>query len=82
MYKVNITTSKTSTHSLTDEQVAALVKQFLARQFKVEAGDTINEKGMLTREVEYNTSHSWYEQKELRLATPLDKAVLEVLKNL
>jgi formylmethanofuran dehydrogenase subunit A len=82
MYSVNITTTKTSKQSLTDDQVKELVKQFLARKFRVEAGDIITESGVLVREVEHRTSHIWYEREEIRVATELDKAVLEVLKNL
>jgi len=53
----------------------------LERVFQLQRDDWI-ENGMLRRENEYHTSHSWFKKEDHRPALDIDQAVLDVIKAL
>ena len=67
--------------NLSKEDVNAVILNYIYNKYKV-ASDTYEKEGFLCHEVEYCTSHCWYQEERIRKATEFDKFLLQFIKEL
>lgn len=65
----------------TEAEYRELIITGLERLFQLDRNDWI-ENGMVRRETEYHTSHSWFAKEDHRPALEIDDKVLAVIKAL
>lgn len=81
--KVKATLTRREEVTLDESEILKIVGDTIREAFNVPSGCHVDDKGMLIETwEEYGGSHSWYDSKVLRKATPSDRAAVTVMKKL
>jgi len=76
---MEITISEIKTVNISKEQAAEISLNYIKNEFGINPQMWIENKKLM-EEVEYITSHKWYSDEEVRLASKEDKILLEASK--
>jgi len=78
---MKILVTKTEEIHLDKSQQRDVTVEYLEDRYQIDRNMYV-EDGNLIEEKKYNTGNTWYDQEIVRIATTMDKAILEVIRDL